>query len=209
MRQNDSPSRTNVSCNELDADTAQVPTATQAGAVRQSKSIFMQWLFAAPPQNSLTMDVAMHTAIHGRDFTVNASLPGRPSNLVNRRRSQRVLLTVRLEVSGKRLNKTSFEEETRTIIVNSHGALLNLKESVITGQLLSLKNDATNETINCTVVDIFSGQDGVPEVAIEFCEPCPRFWRVTFPPADWSMRSPEAKKYAEASKPIDEPLLKK
>ena len=151
----------------------------------------------------------MHIATYGRVCTVNASLPGRPSNLVNRRRSQRVLLAVRLEVSGKRLNKTSFEEETRTIIVNSHGALLHLKELVMSGQVLSLKNDATNEKIDCTVVDIFAGENGTPEVAIEFCEPSPRFWRVTFPPADWSMRSPEAKKYAEASKPISEPLVKK
>jgi hypothetical protein len=86
---------------------------------------------------------------------MNASLPRRPSNFVNRRRSQRVLLAVRLEVSGKRLNKTSFEEETKTIIVNSHGALLHLKESVVNGQVLSLKNDDTNEKISCTVVDIF------------------------------------------------------
>jgi hypothetical protein len=43
-----------------------------------------------------------------------------------------------------------------------------LKEPVVNGQILILKNDATEEKINCAVVDIFSGQDGVPEVAIEF-----------------------------------------
>jgi hypothetical protein len=155
------------------------------------------------------MVLVMLADIHGRRFPMNASLPGRPSNFVNRRRSQRVLLAVPLEVSGKRPNKTSFAEKTRTIIINSHGALLHLKESVMNAQVLALKNDATNEKIDCTVVDIFSGQEGVPEVAIEFCEPCPRFWRVTFPPADWSMRSPEAKKYEDADKPTREPLVKK
>jgi hypothetical protein len=121
------------------------------------------------------VDVVMHANIHGRKDAVNTVLPGRPSNFAHQRRSQRVLLAVRLEVNGKRADKTSFMEETRTIIVNSHGALMHLKESVISGQILTLKNDATGEQINCTVVDSFSGQEGVPEVAIEFCEACPRF----------------------------------
>jgi hypothetical protein len=155
------------------------------------------------------MDVVMHVDIHRRRVTVKALLPGRPNSFVNQRRSQRVLLAVPMEVSGKRADKTSFAEATRTIIVNSHGALMQLKEPVKSGQILTLKNDATGEQINVTAVDVFSGQEGVPEVAIEFCEPCPRFWRVTFPPADWSARSPEAKKYEEAGKAIKEPLVKK
>jgi hypothetical protein len=140
---------------------------------------------------------------------VSGILPGRPSNFVNQRRSQRVLLAVRLEVTGKRANKSSFMEETRTIVVNSFGALLSLKEPVMAGQILTLKNDATLEHINCTVVDTFFGQDRVPEVAIEFSEPCPRFWRVTFPPADWSPRSPEAKKYVIEAPVARAPLVKK
>jgi hypothetical protein len=31
-------------------------------------------------------------------------------------------------------------------------------------------------------------------VGIEFDEPAPRFWRVAFPPEDWSPHSPEAKR---------------
>src|SRR5271154_3971887 len=122
------------------------------------------------------MEVAMQVDIDKRRADVSGSLPGRPSNFVNQRRSQRILLAVPLEVSGKRANKSSFMEETRTIVVNSFGALLSLREPVIGGQILTLKNDATQEQISCTVVDIFSGQDEVPEVAIEFSEPCPRFW---------------------------------
>jgi hypothetical protein len=134
---------------------------------------------------------------------------GRPSNFINQRRSQRVLLAVRLEVSGKRANKSSFMEETRTIVVNAYGALLSLREPVMGGQNLTLKNDATQEQISCTVVDIFSGQDAAPEVAIEFAAPCPRFWRVTFPPVDWSPRSPEAKKYVIEPPVARVPLAKK
>jgi hypothetical protein len=151
----------------------------------------------------------MHVDIYKRRADVSGLLPGRASNFINQRQSPRVLLAVPLEVSGKRANKSSFMEETKTIIVDSHKALLTLREPVRGGQILTLKNDATREHINCTVVDIFSGQDGVPEVAIEFSEPCPRFWRVTFPPVDWSPRSPEAKKYAVESTVIKAPLVKK
>jgi len=155
------------------------------------------------------MEVAMQVDIDERTADVSGSLPGRPSNFINQRRSQRVVLAVPLEVSGKRANNSSFMEETKTIVVNAYGALLSLRESVIGGQTLTLKNDATQEQISCTVVEIFSGQDGLPEVAIEFAAPCPRFWRVTFPPVDWSPRSPEAKKYVTEPPVARAPLVKK
>lgn len=151
----------------------------------------------------------MHVDIDKRRADVSGLLSGRPSNFINQRRSQRVLLAVRLEVSGKRANNSTFLEETRTIVVNSYGALLSLREPVMGGQIMTLKNEATREHINCTVVDIFSGQDGVPEVAIEFSQPCPRFWRVTFPPVDWSPRNPEAKKYAPETAAVKGPFVKK
>jgi hypothetical protein len=118
-------------------------------------------------------------------------------------------MAVRLEVNGKRANNSSFMEETRTIVVNAYGALLSLRESVMGRQILTLKNVATLENTNSTVVDVFSGQEGVPEVAIEFAAPCPRFWRVTFPPVDWSPRSPEAKKYVVEPSVAKGPLVKK
>lgn len=138
-----------------------------------------------------------------------SGLPSRPSSFVNQRRSQRVLLAVPLEVSGKQSNNVSFTERTTTIIVNSHGALLHLQAPVVCGQSLTLKHARTEEESRCTVVDIFSGQNGISEVAVEFPEPCPRFWRVTFPPVDWSPRSAEAKKFILGSPAIKPPLAKK
>jgi len=35
----------------------------------------------------------------------------------------------------------------------------------------------------------------LPEIGLEFAKPFPHFWRVAFPPADWSPRSPEAKRF--------------
>src|SRR5258707_15030168 len=31
------------------------------------------------------------------------------------------------------------------------------------------------------------------EVGVDFMKPCLRFWRISFPPADWTNRAPEAK----------------
>jgi len=62
-----------------------------------------------------------------------------------------------------------------------------------------LKNLTTKEEIECIVVDVNSGHTDIPEVGAGFAEPCPYFWRVSFPPADWSPRSPEAKRLASST----------
>ena len=118
----------------------------------------------------------------------------RPTGQSAQRRSQRVLLAVPLLVTGKRFDSVAFSERTTTVVVSAHGALILLHEPVAIGQVLTLKNVATTEKMNCTVADFNPGNNGVPEVGVEFTHPCPRFWRVSFPPADWTPRSPEAKR---------------
>jgi len=125
----------------------------------------------------------------------------RPSAFANQRRSQRILLSVPLRVGGKRMNGSAFTEHTSTLIVNAHGALIQLREAVHVGQPLNLRNMATGEEEHCTVVDVNEGQNGLPEVGIEFADANPRFWRVSFPPADWNARSPEAKRYSSSRNP--------
>jgi len=119
----------------------------------------------------------------------------RPSPHTNQRRSQRILLSIPIVVGGLRPNGAPFSERTRTLVVNAHGALIELRESVLVGQPLRMKNLATNEEMNCKVVDINPGQATLPEIGVEFAQACARFWRVNFPPADWSPRSPEAKRF--------------
>jgi hypothetical protein len=84
---------------------------------------------------------------------------------------------------------------TVTQIVNAHGTLIQLREPVLIGQNIRMNNVSTNEEIECTVVDITKGNT-IPEVGLAFVDPSPHFWRVSFPPADWSPRSPEAKRYS-------------
>jgi hypothetical protein len=118
-----------------------------------------------------------------------------PGGMAQQRRSQRVLLSVPVTVSGRRENGSSFNERTRTLVVNVHGALLLLRELVAVGQAINITNVATGETLACTVKDINPGQHEVPEIGIEFSQPNARFWRVSFPPPEWNSRSPEAKRF--------------
>jgi hypothetical protein len=74
-------------------------------------------------------------------------------------------------VSGQPSSGALFSERTRTPVVNMHGALVELREPVLDGQVLRMKNVATNEEMNCRVADVYPGHTALPEIGIEFAEP--------------------------------------
>jgi hypothetical protein len=113
----------------------------------------------------------------------------------NQRRSQRILLAVPLLVSGQHADGTAFVEHASTLIVNASGGLIALKEIVSVAQALSLKNATTDKEISCAVVNVERRGSGLNGVGIEFSGEDQNFWRVNFPPTDWTSRSPEAKSY--------------
>jgi hypothetical protein len=125
------------------------------------------------------------------------TLNPRPVASAKQRRSQRIVLSVPILISGKRTNGPPISEESTTMIVSAYGALLMTREPLELGQVLTLTNLATREEIVCSVIDIGEGVNGVTEVGVEFAIECSRFWRVSFPPADWSPRSPEAKQHVD------------
>ncbi len=124
------------------------------------------------------------------------------------RRSQRILLSVPILVSGQHANGSPFSERTKAQVVNAHGALIHLREPVLTGQKLRIKHLATNEEVGCTVADINSGSTDTPEVGVAFSKPCLSFWRVSFPPEDWSAKSPEAKRVSSITIPAKPIIVK-
>ena len=109
------------------------------------------------------------------------------------RRSQRVCLSLPILVLREGPGTNVASEETHTLIVNAHGALIQLALTVEMGQFLGVKNIQTMEQLVCRVVNLGPEQAGKREVGIEFEHPSPRFWRIAFPPADWTPRSPDAK----------------
>jgi hypothetical protein len=115
------------------------------------------------------------------------------SKMSQLRRSQRVCLRLPILVLREGPGTNVASEETHTLIVNAHGALIQLALTVEIGQLLGIKNAQTMEELVCRVVHLGPDQSGKREVGIEFELPSPRFWRIAFPPSDWTPRSPDAK----------------
>jgi hypothetical protein len=111
---------------------------------------------------------------------------------MNRRRSQRVILslavTVRTEAGPR---QAPFEEATQTLIVNAHGALIALAGKVEKGQTLRLTNRATHEEQLCNVVHVGPVSGGKAQVGVEFKIPAPDFWHIAFPSEDWTAPEPE------------------
>ena len=110
-----------------------------------------------------------------------------------RRRSQRVLMQVGVRVRGKDAQSKDFEEITETLAVNAHGALILLNARVISGGIVRLKHNRTEEEQECHVAFLGPVRSGRAEVGVEFTSPRPTFWRIAFPPDDWSPKSPEAR----------------
>jgi hypothetical protein len=109
------------------------------------------------------------------------------------RRSQRVMVKVSVVVLAEEPEKKSISEETRTVTVNAHGAMILLGLKVSTGQSLTLRNSRTGEEVACRVVYVSPHESEKRQVGVDFMKPCPRFWRISFPPPDWTTQSPEAK----------------
>jgi hypothetical protein len=102
-----------------------------------------------------------------------------------RRRSMRVLLSVPIHVSGKTAGDQDFQEETRTLVVNAHGALISLAARVSADQRITVSNKATRQALECRVVYVGNAQAGKMQMGIEFVKPSPAFWQIDFPPDDW------------------------
>src|SRR5713226_1725890 len=113
----------------------------------------------------------------------------------NRRRSQRVLMTIPVRVSGQTGAGSPFEEETHTRAISAHGALIPVLTPVYRGQRLTLSNIQTKAALECVVAHIDRRKD--PQAGVEFTLPNPMFWHVAFPPKDWTPRHPDAKSHAK------------
>jgi hypothetical protein len=68
-----------------------------------------------------------------------------------------------------------------------HGALIALTHPVEKGQILWLTNRATKAEQLCKVMYLGPSSGGKSQIGIEFTKPCPDFWRIAFPPEDWTI----------------------
>ena len=110
-----------------------------------------------------------------------------------RRRSQRVLVQVPVRIRGKNGQGVDFEEFTETLAINAHGALVLLTARLTSGAVIHMRHNKTEEEQECHVAFLGPVRGGKAEIGLEFTAPRPTFWRVAFPPEDWTPKNPEAR----------------
>jgi hypothetical protein len=110
-----------------------------------------------------------------------------------KRRSQRVLMHVAIKVRGTDAQSRPFDEDTETLAINAHGALILLQARITSGSMVIMKNNRTGEEQECHVAFLGPVRSGKAEIGLEFSAPRPTFWRIAFPPEDWNPRNPEAR----------------
>jgi len=105
---------------------------------------------------------------------------------LQKRRSQRIGVNVRVVVCRSPTDGPQFFENTQTLVVSAHGALMALVDKVAPKQRLLVQNVESGEQQECRVVYVEKELMGPPRVAVEFTRPLPSFWRIAFPPGDWN-----------------------
>ena len=98
------------------------------------------------------------------------------TNSVERRRSERSPLGLPLAVRGTSLDTRPFEEETVTLSVSAHGALVELVTKVTLGQTLFLRNPQTRSEAEASVTRLGSPRGTWTQVGVEFMRPDEEFW---------------------------------
>ena len=122
-----------------------------------------------------------------------AQVSNTPTNTGARRRSQRLLMQVGVRIRGKDTQGKDFEEFTETLAINAHGALVLLAARVTSGSAVHVRHNKTEEEQECHVAFLGPVRSSKGEIGLEFTAPRPTFWRVAFPPEDWTPKSPEAR----------------
>lgn len=101
------------------------------------------------------------------------------------RRSERVLIDVPVVIRGETEDRRAFEEETFTVTVSAHGALVMLAAKVKLGQTLLLLNPKNWDEREGRVAFRSADHAGLAQVALEFTLPAGDFWPVSSPPPGW------------------------
>ena len=126
-----------------------------------------------------------HNSISTPTVDPGLSRKGPSQNLVARR-SLRVAIDMPVEVVAESLDGMTFRQDTRTTVVGAHGALLVLAITTEIKPFLLLINKKTGGEAQCRVAYQKRIESGKVELGIEFVDPQPRFWRIAFPPDNWS-----------------------
>lgn len=98
-----------------------------------------------------------------------------------RRRTQRVSLTVPLAVHGHNEDGQKFCIHAKSNAVCQHGAQMETEHPLVVGQSIMVVNESNARKVEARVVSIQRKRDGKTHVGVEFLTGEINFWNMTFP----------------------------
>jgi hypothetical protein len=98
-----------------------------------------------------------------------------------RRRTQRVSLTVPLALHGHDEDGTKFCVHAKSNAVSQHGAQLETEHPLVIGQIILVVNESSARKVEARVTSIQRRRDGKTYIGIEFLSTEVNFWSMTFP----------------------------
>ena len=102
----------------------------------------------------------------------------------DRRRSQRVVIRVPVILEMVNSDKAS-RISASTVAVNIHGAMVLCESTLEAGTRLVIRNDRTQEHTGARVTRTPRESSEGFLIPVEFDEPLPMFWQISFPPDNW------------------------
>jgi PilZ domain len=98
-----------------------------------------------------------------------------------RRRTQRVSLTVPLSLHGHNEDGQKFCIHAKANAVSQHGAQIETEHPLVVGQLILILNENNARKVEGRVASIQRKRDGKTYVGVEFSSTEINFWNMTFP----------------------------
>lgn len=118
--------------------------------------------------------------------------PMTPTSGPDKRRSERVLLRIPIEISGEDTDGKAFKEKTFTLVINRDGARVALRANVQPGTLVTVKNLQSSLSARFRIVGPSGRSLGEgPERGVECLQHGIDFWGISFPAKSVTSPQPE------------------
>jgi PilZ domain len=98
------------------------------------------------------------------------------------RRSDRVSVTVPIEVIGRDINGHQFEQQTRTLVISRYGASIALACKLAPRQEFVIRRQGIEKKAKVRVVKQVGGQSGEYVYGVMLLDPSVNLWAIEFPP---------------------------
>jgi hypothetical protein len=120
-------------------------------------------------------------------MTFPAGRPDREASLMTgeeRRRSQRVIIRIPIKLKVTMAGQEK-DVSANTVAVNIHGAMVLCPRPLDAQTRLIIVNERTRETVAAHVTRTPRESSEGFLIPLEFDQPVPAFWQITFPPSNW------------------------